>query len=138
MLFNPEESIDFNGNTGPFIQYTYARIRSIMRKAEAEGLVLPETLADDMPLNDKEVELVQKLNNFDVVVEQAGKDYSPNGIANYCYELTKDFNQFYHDYSILNAENNAAKTVRLMLAKNVAKVIKNGMDLLGIEVPERM
>ena len=138
MLFNPEESIDFNGNTGPFIQYTYARIRSIMRKAEAEGLVLPETLADDMPLNDKEVELVQKLNNFGVVVEQAGKDYSPNGIANYCYELTKDFNQFYHDYSILNAENNAAKTVRLMLAKNVAKVIKNGMDLLGIEVPERM
>ena len=138
MLFNPEESIDFNGNTGPFIQYTYARIRSIMRKAEAEGLVLPETLADDMPLNDKEVELVQKLNNFDVVVEQAGKDYSPNGIANYCYELTKDFNQFYHDYSILNAENNATKTVRLMLAKNVAKVIKNGMDLLGIEVPERM
>ena len=138
MLFNPEESIDFNGNTGPFIQYTYARIRSIMRKAEAEGLVLPETLADDMPLNDKEVELVQKLNNFGVVVEQAGKDYSPNGIANYCYELTKDFNQFYHDYSILNAENNAAKTVRLMLAKNVAKVIKNGMELLGIEVPERM
>ena len=138
MLFNPEESIDFNGNTGPFIQYTYARIRSIMRKAEDEGLVLPETLADDMPLNDKEVELVQKLNNFGVVVEQAGKDYSPNGIANYCYELTKDFNQFYHDYSILNAENNAAKTVRLMLAKNVAKVIKNGMDLLGIEVPERM
>ena len=138
MLFNPEESIDFNGNTGPFIQYTYARIRSIMRKAEAEGLVLPETLADDMLLNDKEVELVQKLNNFGVVVEQAGKDYSPNGIANYCYELTKDFNQFYHDYSILNAENNTAKTVRLMLAKNVAKVIKNGMDLLGIEVPERM
>lgn len=138
MLFNPEESIDFNGNTGPFIQYTYARIRSIMRKAEAEGLVLPETLADDMPLNDKEVELVQKLNNFGAVVEQAGKDYSPNGIANYCYELTKDFNQFYHDYSILNAENNATKTVRLMLAKNVAKVIKNGMDLLGIEVPERM
>ena len=138
MLFNPKESIDFNGNTGPFIQYTYARIRSIMRKAEDEGLVLPETLADDMPLNDKEVELVQKLNNFGVVVEQAGKDYSPNGIANYCYELTKDFNQFYHDYSILNAENNAAKTVRLMLAKNVAKVIKNGMDLLGIEVPERM
>ncbi|MFC2383846.1 MAG: arginine--tRNA ligase [Hoylesella saccharolytica] len=138
MLFNPEESIDFNGNTGPFIQYTYARIRSIMRKAEAEGLVLPETLADDMPLNDKEVELVQKLNNFGVVVEQARKDYSPNGIANYCYELTKDFNQFYHDYSILNAENNATKTVRLMLAKNVAKVIKNGMDLLGIEVPERM
>jgi len=138
MLFNPEESIDFNGNTGPFIQYTYARIRSIMRKAESEGLVLPETLADDMPLNDKEVELVQKLNNYGVVVEQAGKDYSPNGIANYCYELTKDFNQFYHDYSILNAENNATKTVRLMLAKNVAKVIKNGMELLGIEVPERM
>ena len=138
MLFNPEESIDFNGNTGPFIQYTYARIRSIMRKAEAEGIVLPGVLPNTLPLNEKEVQLIQKLNSFETVVEQAGKDYSPSGIANYCYELTKDFNQFYHDYSILNAESTEAKTLRLALAKNVAKTIKNGMQLLGIEVPERM
>ena len=138
MLFNPEESIDFNGNTGPFIQYTYARIRSIMRKAEAEGIVLPSVLPNTLPLNEKEVQLIQKLNSFETVVEQAGKDYSPSGIANYCYELTKDFNQFYHDYSILNAESVEAKTLRLALAKNVAKTIKNGMQLLGIEVPERM
>ena len=138
MLFNPEESIDFNGNTGPFIQYTYARIRSIMRKAQAEGIVLPSVLPDTLPLNEKEVQLIQKLNSFEAVVEQAGKDYSPSGIANYCYELTKDFNQFYHDYSILNAESGEAKTLRLALAKNVAKTIKNGMQLLGIEVPERM
>ena len=138
MLFNPEESIDFNGNTGPFIQYTYARIRSIMRKAEAEGIVLPSVLPNALPLNEKEVQLIQKLNSFETVVEQAGKDYSPSGIANYCYELTKDFNQFYHDYSILNAESSEAKTLRLALAKNVAKTIKNGMQLLGIEVPERM
>lgn len=138
MLFNPEESIDFNGNTGPFIQYTYARIRSIMRKAEAEGIVLPSVLPNTLPLNEKEVQLIQKLNSFETVVEQAGKDYSPSGIANYCYELTKDFNQFYHDYSILNAESTEAKTLRLALAKNVAKTIKNGMQLLGIEVPERM
>ena len=138
MLFNPEESIDFNGNTGPFIQYTYARIRSIMRKAEAEGIVLPSVLPDTLPLNEKEVQLIQKLNSFEAVVEQAGKDYSPSGIANYCYELTKDFNQFYHDYSILNAESGEAKTLRLALAKDVAKTIKNGMQLLGIEVPERM
>ena len=138
MVFNPEESIDFNGNTGPFIQYTYARIRSIMRKAEAEGIVLPSVLPHTLPLNEKEVQLIQKLNSFETVVEQAGKDYSPSGIANYCYELTKDFNQFYHDYSILNAESTEAKTLRLALAKNVAKTIKNGMQLLGIEVPERM
>ena len=138
MLFNPEESIDFNGNTGPFIQYTYARIRSIMRKSEAEGIVLPSVLPHTLPLNEKEVQLIQKLNSFETVVEQAGKDYSPSGIANYCYELTKDFNQFYHDYSILNAESAEAKTLRLALAKNVAKTIKNGMQLLGIEVPERM
>lgn len=138
MLFNPEESIDFNGNTGPFIQYTYARIRSIMRKAEAEGIVLPSVLPNTLPLNEKEVQLIQKLNSFETVIEQAGKDYSPSGIANYCYELTKDFNQFYHDYSILNAESTEAKTLRLALAKNVAKTIKNGMQLLGIEVPERM
>ena len=104
MLFNPEESIDFNGNTGPFIQYTYARIRSILRKAEAEGIVIPASLGDDMPLSDKEQELIQKISEFGAAVEQAGKDYSPSGIANYCYELTKEFNQFYHDYSILGAD----------------------------------
>ena len=138
MLFNPEESIDFNGNTGPFIQYTYARIRSIMRKAAAEGIVIPAELGVDAPLNEKEIDLIQKLNDFGAAVAQAGIDYSPSGIANYCYELTKQFNQFYHDYSILNADSEAEKTVRLVLAANVAKVIKNGMELLGIEVPERM
>lgn len=138
MLFNPEESIDFNGNTGPFIQYTHARIRSILRKAEAEGIVLPETLDADMPLNQKETELIQKMNEYGAAVEQAGKDYSPSGIANYCYELTKEFNQFYHDYSILSADSDKEKTVRLVLAANVAKTLKNGMNLLGIEVPERM
>lgn len=138
MLFNPEESIDFNGNTGPFIQYTYARIRSILRKAEAQNITLPDTLNDDAPLNEKEIALIQKLNDFSVAVAQAGVDYSPSGIANYCYELTKEFNQFYHDYSILNADSEAEKITRLVLAKNVAKVIKNGMALLGIEVPERM
>ena len=135
MLFNPEESIDFNGNTGPFIQYTYARIRSILRKAEAEGL---KPAAAQVALAEKEVELVQKMNEFGAAVEQAGKDYSPSGIANYCYELTKVFNQFYHDYSILNESDEQKKAIRLMLAKNVAKIIKNGMSLLGIEVPERM
>ena len=138
MLFNPEESIDFNGNTGPFIQYTYARIRSILRKAEAQNITLPASLNDDAPLNEKEIALIQKLNDFGAAVAQAGIDYSPSGIANYCYELTKEFNQFYHDYSILNADTEAEKITRLMIAKNVAKIIKNGMALLGIEVPERM
>ena len=138
MLFNPEESIDFNGNTGPFIQYTYARIRSILRKAEAEGTVIPAQLATTMPLNEKEIELIQKMNEFGAAVEQAGKDYSPSGIANYCYELTKAFNQFYHDYSILGAASADEKVVRLVLARNVAKTLRNGMALLGIEVPERM
>lgn len=138
MLFNPEESIDFNGNTGPFIQYTYARIRSILRKAQAEGINIPATLAGTMPLNEKEIELIQKLNEFGAAVEQAGKDYSPSGIANYCYELTKAFNQFYHDYSILGADTEEEKVVRLVLAQNVGKTLKNGMALLGIEVPERM
>lgn len=138
MLFNPEESIDFNGNTGPFIQYTHARIRSILRKAEEQGIDIEKTIGEDMPLNDKEAELIQKMNEFTAAVEQAGKDYSPSGIANYCYELTKQFNQFYHECSILNADSNRERAVRLVLAKNVAKVIKNGMALLGIEVPERM
>ena len=135
MLFNPEESIDFNGNTGPFIQYTHARIRSILRKA---GDTSSTSISGTSSLNDKEVELIQKMSEYGAAVEQAGKDYSPSGIANYCYELTKVFNQFYHDYSILNEEDEAKKQVRLVIARNVAKILKNGMALLGIEVPERM
>ena len=138
MLFNPEESIDFNGNTGPFIQYTYARIRSIMRKADAQDIALPETLGEGYAVNEKETELIQKMNAFGAAVTQAGKDYSPSGIANYCYELTKEFNQFYHDYSILGADTENEKILRLTLAANVAKILKNGMQLLGIEMPERM
>ena len=133
MLFNPEESIDFNGNTGPFIQYTYARIRSILRKAPSIS-----SFSSSSSLSEKEIELIQKMSEFGAAVEQAGKDYSPSGIANYCYELTKVFNQFYHDFSILNEPDEQKKAVRLMIAKNVAKIIKNGMGLLGIEVPERM
>ena len=135
MLFNPEESIDFNGNTGPFIQYTHARIRSILRKAQASPTPLQK---EGAKLNEKEIELVQKMNDYAAAVEQAGKDYSPSGIANYCYELTKEFNQWYHDYSILGAEDEATRDLRLVIARNVAKIIKNGMALLGIEVPERM
>lgn len=138
MLFNPEESIDFNGNTGPFIQYTYARIRSIMRKAAAQNITVPESLGKGFNVNQKETELIQKISEYGAAVAQAGKDYSPSGIANYCYELTKEFNQFYHDYSILGADTDEEKTLRLVLAANVAKTLKNGMALLGIEMPERM
>ena len=134
MLFNPEESIDFNGNTGPFIQYTYARIQSILRKAGELTAVLPAAYKPST----KEVDLIQKISEYGASVEQAGKDYSPSGIANYCYELTKAFNQFYHDYSILNADTEEEKQFRLVLARNVGKTLKNGMALLGIEVPERM
>ena len=136
MLFNPEESIDFNGNTGPFIQYTHARIRSILRKSSAQGEESRNSV--EAELSPKEIELIQKMNEFGAAVEQAGKDYSPSGIANYCYELTKVFNQFYHDYSILNEPDTAKRDFRLVLARNVAKILKNGMGLLGIEVPERM
>ena len=135
MLFNPEESIDFNGNTGPFIQYTYARIRSIMRKAADLEKVEGQLTAE---LSQKEINLIQKMSDYASAVEQAGKDYSPSGIANYCYELTKEFNQFYHDFSILKEEDTQKRAVRLRIAANVAKVISNGMALLGIEVPERM
>ena len=134
MLFNPEESIDFNGNTGPFIQYTYARIQSILRKAGEQTAVFPAAYKPST----KEVDLIQKISEYGAAVEQAGKDYSPSGIANYCYELTKAFNQFYHDYSILNADTEEEKQFRLVLARNVGKTLKNGMALLGIEVPERM
>ena len=136
MLFNPEESIDFNGNTGPFIQYTHARIRSILRKSSAQGEESRNSV--EAELSPKEIELIQKMNEFGAAVEQAGKDYSPSGIANYCYELTKVFNQFYHDYSILNEPDMQKRETRLIIARNVAKILKNGMSLLGIEVPERM
>ena len=135
MLFNPEESIDFNGNTGPFIQYTYARIRSSMRKAAELNVEGGDMSAE---LSQKEIDLIQKMSDYAGAVEQAGKDYSPSGIANYCYELTKEFNQFYHDYSILKEEDAQKRAVRLRIAANVAKIISNGMALLGIEVPERM
>ena len=138
MLFNPEESIDFNGNTGPFIQYTYARIQSILRKATEQGITVSAALDTDVDISTKETELIQKLNQFEVAVRQAGSDYSPSGICNYCYELTKEFNQFYHDYTILGEKNERLRVFRLLLCKAVARVVKNGMGLLGIEMPERM
>lgn len=138
MLFNPEESIDFNGNTGPFIQYTYARIRSVLRKASEAGIVVPETLETGIELSEKEESLVQLLSEFATNVKIAGKDYSPSTIANYCYDLVKEFNQFYHDYSILHEEDEKKMIFRLVLSANVAKVIRLGMGLLGIDVPERM
>ena len=138
MLFNPEESIDFNGNTGPFIQYTHARIRSILRKVAEQGITIPHALPADAPLNEKEIDLIQRMNEFGAAVKDAGENYNPAGIANYCYDLTKEFNQFYHDYSILSADSEAEKLTRIVIADNVAKIIKNGMELLGIEVPERM
>jgi arginyl-tRNA synthetase len=138
MLFNPAESIDFNGNTGPFIQYTYARICSILRKANEAGISMPESLASDVKLEEKEISLIQKLNDFASAVKEAGQNYNPSSIANYCYELTKEYNQFYHDFSILKEEDEDKKLFRLVLSKTVAKIIKEGMGLLGIEMPERM
>lgn len=138
MLFNPAESIDFNGNTGPFIQYTYARIRSILRKAAEAGLAVPETLKAGADVSEKEIGLIQMLADFPATVRQAGSDYNPSCIANYCYDLVKEYNQFYHDFSILHEEDEAKKLFRLMLSANVAKIIRTGMGLLGIEVPERM
>ena len=138
MLFNPEESIDFNGNTGPFIQYTYARIRSIHRKATEQGVKIPEALAPDTEISKKEISLIQHLQGFGAAVRQAGQDYNPSCIANYCYELVKEYNQFYHDFSVLREENIEKKLFRLALSQAVSQVVKNGMGLLGIEVPERM
>ena len=138
MLFNPEESIDFNGNTGPFIQYTYARIRSVLRKAAEQGLNVEAGLPADVAISTKEEELIQHLAQFAEVVRTAGQDYSPSVIANYCYDLVKEYNQFYHDFSILKEEDEAKKMFRLVLSKNVAKVVRLGMGLLGIEMPERM
>ena len=138
MVFNPEESIDFNGNTGPFIQYTYARIRSILRKAQDAGIVLTEALPTGVEISTKEEEIIQRLADFRGVVEAAGEDYSPSGIANYCYELVKLYNQFYHEFQILREEDAAKRNFRLILSRNVAKVVRLGMELLGIEMPERM
>ena len=138
MLFNPAESIDFNGNTGPFIQYTYARIRSILRKASEAGISIPETLSAQTNLSGKEISLIQMLADFPNVVKQAGSDYNPSCIANYCYDLVKEYNQFYHDFSILHEENENKKTFRLVLSAEISKIIRTGMGLLGIEVPERM
>ena len=138
MTFNPKESIDFNGNTGPFIQYTYARIRSVLRKAAEQGINLPTTLHTGIELSEKEEGLVQMLADFTAVVRQAGTDYLPSVIANYCYNLVKEYNQFYHDFSILREENADTKAFRLALSAEVAKIVRLGMGLLGIEVPERM
>jgi len=138
MLFNPEESIDFNGNTGPFIQYTYARIRSILRKAKAQGIEVPAELPTTAGLSDKEISLIQHLNDFAAVVRQAAGDYNPSCIANYCYDLVKEYNQFYHDFSVLKEEDRDKQLVRLALSEAVSKVVRNGLGLLGIEVPERM
>ncbi len=138
MLFNPAESIDFNGNTGPFIQYTYARIRSILRKASESGISIPETLSAQTDLSEKEISLIQMLADFPNVVKQAGSDYNPSCIANYCYDLVKEYNQFYHDFSILHEEDENKKTFRLVLSAEISRIIRTGMGLLGIEVPERM
>ena len=138
MTFNPKESIDFNGNTGPFIQYTYARIQSVLRKAAESGIVIPEQIPAGIELSEKEEGLIQMVADFAAVVKQAGEDYSPSIIANYTYDLVKEYNQFYHDYSILREENEAVKIFRIALSANVAKVVRLGMGLLGIEVPSRM
>ena len=138
MTFNPKESIDFNGNTGPFIQYTYARIQSVLRKAAESGIVIPEQIPTGIELSEKEEGLIQMVADFAAVVKQAGEDYSPSIIANYTYDLVKEYNQFYHDYSILREENEAVKVFRIALSANVAKVVRLGMNLLGIEVPSRM
>ncbi|NDV96180.1 arginine--tRNA ligase [Dysgonomonas sp. 521] len=138
MTFNPKESIDFNGNTGPFIQYTYARIQSVLRKAAELDMAIPETLATDTALSVKEENLVQLVADYAAIIKEAGDEYNPALIANYIYELTKEYNQFYHDYTILKEENADLKNFRLMLSNNVARVVKSGMSLLGIEVPDRM
>ncbi|WP_423126840.1 arginine--tRNA ligase [Gaoshiqia sp. Z1-71] len=138
MLFNPEESIDFNGNTGPFIQYTYARIRSVLRKAAEKGIELTSDLDQSLPISEKEKELIKNISLFPATVSEAADTYSPAVIANYVYSLVKEYNQFYHDHSILNEENEAIRNFRLILSGNVAKLIKSGMGLLGIQVPERM
>ena len=138
MVFNPKESIDFNGNTGPFIQYTYARIRSVLRKAAEMNIEIPEKLPSGLPISEKEANLIQSVAGFAGIVKEAGEQYSPALIANYTYDLVKEYNQFYHDFSILREENELLRAFRLRLSESISKVVKNAMGLLGIEVPERM
>lgn len=138
MTFNPKESIDFNGNTGSFIQYTYARIRSVLRKAEEQGLVIPEQLPTDTPVNAKEQTLIGSLADFASTVKEAGETYSPACIANYVYDLVREFNQFYHDYTILGESDERIRQLRLTLSAETAKIVRSAMSLLGIEMPERM
>jgi len=138
MTFNPKESIDFNGNTGPFIQYTHARIKSVLRKASEQGIDCSQPMQTSLAISDKESSLIQLLSEFAVVVKQAGEEFSPALIANYMYDLVKEYNQFYHDFSILREENTDLRQFRLVLSENIASVIKTGMGLLGIDVPERM
>ena len=138
MLFNPEESIDFNGNTGPFIQYTYARIRSVLRKAKEAGIDFGSEVSESTPVNEKEQNLIQHLAEFPAVIQQAAAEYSPSTIANYCYDLVKEYNQFYHDYTILGESNEEKRQLRLVLSEQVSNIVRTGMRMLGIEVPERM
>jgi len=138
MLFNPAESIDFNGNTGPFIQYTYARIRSVLRKAEAQGITLSQALDITTPVNEKEQNIIQHISQFPAVIQQAAQEFSPSAIANYCYDLVKEYNQFYHDYTILGEQDEQKRQLRLAISQQVSNVVRTGMGLLGIEVPERM
>ena len=138
MLFNPDESIDFNGNTGPFIQYTYARLCSILKNAEKQNIFIETAIVNDIPLESEEISLIKKMNDFGKVIAQAGTDYNPSIIANYCYELAREFNKFYSNYRILDEKDSYKKDVRMLLVKNISKIIKSGMDLLGIECPDRM
>ena len=138
MVFNPKESIDFNGNTGPFIQYTYARIQSVLRKAAETGIKISDAMDNSIQPTEKEESLIQLLAEFAAVVKQAGDEYSPAIIANYIYELVKEYNQFYHDHSILKEENGAIRNFRLILSLNISRTVQKGMQLLGIEVPDRM
>lgn len=138
MLFNPDESIDFNGNTGPFIQYTHARLCSILKNAEKQNVFIETAIVNDIPLESEEISLIKKMNDFDKIIAQAGTDYNPSIVANYCYELAREFNKFYSTYRILDAEESYEIDIRMILVKNIRKIIKSGMDLLGIECPDRM
>ena len=138
MTFDPKESIDFNGNTGPFIQYTYARIQSVISKAVAKGFTIPEQADAATELSEKEIQLMRMISNFPNVVAEAGKAYSPALIANFIYDLVKEFNQFYHESPIAVEEDEAKRSVRLLLCKSVGNVVKNGMWMMGIDVPKRM
>ena len=138
MLFDPEESIDFNGNTGPFIQYTYARIHSILRKAKERDIISKKKGNDIFEMSEKEKNLIKTISSYPQAVKEAGDSFSPALIANYIYSLVKEYNQFYHDCPILSEKNKTIRNFRLLLSENVSKIIKSGFKMLGIEVPERM